>query len=36
MKVANLGPTPARYLRFEVLGPNGAPAITEITVGGRQ
>ena len=36
MKVVAFGPTPARYLRFEVLGAYGDPAITEITVGGRK
>jgi hypothetical protein len=36
MKVASFGPTPARYLRFEVLAANGSPAVTEITVGARR
>jgi hypothetical protein len=36
MKVATFGPTPARYVRFEILGANGSPAVTEITVGGRR
>ena len=35
MKVASFGPTPARYLRFEIRAANGSPAVTEITVGGR-
>ena len=35
MKVATFGPTPARYVRFEIRAANGSPAITEITVGGR-
>jgi hypothetical protein len=35
MKVAAFGPTPARYVRFEVDGANGSAAITEITVGAR-
>ncbi len=33
MKVATFGPANARYVRFEVRAANGAPAITEITVG---
>jgi hypothetical protein len=33
MRVAVFGPTPARYLRFEILAANGSPAVTEITVG---
>jgi hypothetical protein len=36
MKVATFGPTPARYVRFEVLAANGSPAVTEITVGARR
>jgi alpha-L-fucosidase len=36
MKVATFGPTPARYVRFEILGANGSPAVTELTVGGRR
>jgi alpha-L-fucosidase len=36
MKVASFGPTPARYLRFEIRAANGSPAVTEITVGGRR
>ncbi len=35
MKVATFGPTPARYVRFEIRAANGSPAVTEITVGGR-
>ena len=35
MKVTTFGPTPARYVRFEIRAANGSPAITEITVGGR-
>jgi len=35
MKVATFGPTPARYVRFEIRAANGIPAITELTVGGR-
>jgi hypothetical protein len=36
MKVATFGPTPARYVRFEILAANGSPAVTEITVGARR
>jgi alpha-L-fucosidase len=36
MKVAVFGPTPARYLRFEILAANGSPAVTEVTVGARR
>jgi len=36
MKVATFGPTPARYVRFEIRAANGSPAVTEITVGGRR
>jgi alpha-L-fucosidase len=36
MKVASFGPTPARYVRFEIIAANGSPAVTEITVGGRR
>jgi alpha-L-fucosidase len=36
MKVATFGPTPARYVRFEILSANGSSAVTEITVGGRR
>jgi alpha-L-fucosidase len=36
MKVATFGPAPARYVRFEIRAANGAPAVTEITVGGRR
>jgi alpha-L-fucosidase len=36
MKVATFGPTPARYVRFEIHAANGGPAVTEITVGGRK
>lgn len=35
MKAATFGPTPARYLRFEIRAANGSPSVTEITVGGR-
>ncbi len=35
MKVATFGPTPARYVRFEIRAANGKPAVTEITVGGK-
>jgi alpha-L-fucosidase len=35
MKQTTFGPTPARYVRFEVRAANGKPAITEITVGGK-
>jgi alpha-L-fucosidase len=35
MKVAAFGPTPARFVRFEIRAANGKPAVTEITVGGR-
>ena len=35
MKAAAFGPTPARFVRFEVRAANGKPAVTEITVGGR-
>jgi alpha-L-fucosidase len=35
MKQVAFGPTPARYLRFEIRAANGKPAITEITVGGK-
>jgi hypothetical protein len=35
MKVATFGPTPARYVRFEIHAANGSSAVTEITVGGR-
>jgi alpha-L-fucosidase len=35
MKAVAFAPTPARFLRFEVLAANGPPAITELTVGGR-
>jgi alpha-L-fucosidase len=35
MKIATFDPAPARYVRFEIRGANGSPAITEITVGGR-
>ena len=35
MKAVAFGPTPARFVRFEVLAANGPPAITELTVGGR-
>ena len=35
MKVATFGPTPARFVRLEILAANGSPAVTEITVGGR-
>ena len=35
MKVAIFGPTPARYVRFEIRAANRSPAVTEITVGGR-
>jgi alpha-L-fucosidase len=31
MKVATFGPTPARYVRFEIRAANGSPAVTEIT-----
>jgi len=34
MKVATFGPTPARYVRFQVDAANGNPAVTELTVGG--
>jgi alpha-L-fucosidase len=35
MKATAFGPTPARYVRFEVRAANGQPAVTEITVGAR-
>lgn len=35
MKVATFAPTAARYVRFEIRAANGAPAVTEVTVGGR-
>ena len=35
MKVATFPPAPARYVRFEIQAANGAPAVTEITLGGR-
>jgi alpha-L-fucosidase len=35
MKVATFGPTPARFVRFEIRATNGSPAVTEVTVGGR-
>lgn len=35
MKVATFGPTPARYVRLDVLAASGAAAVTEISVGGR-
>jgi alpha-L-fucosidase len=36
MKVATFVPTPARYVRFEIRGANGAPAVTELTLGARR
>lgn len=35
MKVATFAPLPARYVRLEVLGAKGRPAITEIALGAR-
>jgi alpha-L-fucosidase len=35
MKVASFGPSPARFVRFEIRAANGRPAITEVTVGAR-
>jgi hypothetical protein len=35
MKFASFGPTPARYVRFEIRAANGSPAVTELTLGGR-
>ncbi len=35
MKAVAFAPTPARFVRFEVLAANGPPAITELTLGGR-
>lgn len=33
MKVATFAPTSARYVRFEIRGANGVPALTELSVG---
>ena len=36
MQVVAFDPRPARYVRFEVRAANGAPAVTELTVGARR
>jgi alpha-L-fucosidase len=36
MKGVTFAATSARYVRFEIRGANGQPAVTEVTVGGRR
>jgi alpha-L-fucosidase len=36
MKVATFASTAARYVRFEIRGANGSPAVTEVTVGAQK